>query len=133
VVLIGGATTLVWLHAAAARAPKKASPSARISLDRGYVSVGTIRVSPRKKISVTGASAFRVTAYANQPGEQVEVLYGRVQANKAYPSEHRDPEIVSGGEFSMINEVIDLMEKEQLDPVELRRWSEDMASADGRR
>ncbi|MEP7242675.1 MAG: FecR domain-containing protein [Gammaproteobacteria bacterium] len=75
-------------------------------------------------LTVTGGSAFRITAYSRETGEQVEVLRGHVQAHKAYPSSYSEPDILAGGEMTMINQTIDLMEKETFDPAKLRAWSD---------
>jgi ferric-dicitrate binding protein FerR (iron transport regulator) len=75
-------------------------------------------------LTVTGDSAFRVTAWARESGEQVEVLNGHVQANKAYPSTYNEPDILEAGDMSMVNQTIDLMEKETFDREQLRQWSE---------
>ena len=161
VFLIVGATALVWLHSAG-RGPRALHLTDGTEVFfRGDTRIVAAETDPRSRevrvngdaffrtpeaptslvvrtrllvLTITGASAFRVTAYTKQSGEQVDVLYGRVEASKAYPSVHRDPEILSGGEFTMINDSVDLMEKERFDPAELRRWSEElMASAGGHR
>jgi hypothetical protein len=80
-------------------------------------------------LTVTGDSALRVMAYAKQTGEQVEVLSGHVQAKKSYPSTYSEPDILTGGEMSMVNQTIDLMEKEKFDPAPLRKWSDELIAA----
>jgi ferric-dicitrate binding protein FerR (iron transport regulator) len=80
-------------------------------------------------LTVTGDSALRVKAYWKQTGEQVEVLSGSVQARKSYPSPYSEPDLLTGGEMSMVNQTIDLMEKEKFDPVPLRQWSEDLIAS----
>jgi ferric-dicitrate binding protein FerR (iron transport regulator) len=75
-------------------------------------------------LTVTGETAFRMTAYSRQTGEQVEVLYGHAVAHKAYDSPYAEPDTLTGGEMVMINRTIDLMEKEKFDPAALRAWSE---------
>jgi hypothetical protein len=84
-------------------------------------------------LTVTGDSALRVKAYWKQTGEQVEVLSGHVQAKKSYPSSYSEPDELSGGEMSMVNQTIDLMEKEKFDPAPLRKWSADLIAAASRR
>ena len=79
--------------------------------------------SPLLVLTVTGESAFRITSYANEPGGEVKVLYGHVQAHKAYASAYSEPDILTGGEESMINRTIDFMERETFDAAELRAWS----------
>ena len=80
-------------------------------------------------LTVEGDSAVRVLVSSEKIGEQAEVLYGRVQAAKAYPSRFNDPDVLQAGEMSMINRSIDLMEKEHFDPAELARWSQDVLAA----
>jgi len=80
-------------------------------------------------LTVTGDSALRVKAYWKQTGEQVEVLSGHVQAKKSYPSSYSEPDELTGGEMSMVNQTIDLMEKEKFDPAPLRQWSEDLIAS----
>jgi hypothetical protein len=80
-------------------------------------------------LTVTGDSELRVKAYWKQTGEQVEVLSGHVQAKKSYPSSYSEPDELSGGEMSMVNQTIDLMEKEKFDPAPVRRWSEDLIAS----
>ena len=79
-------------------------------------------------LTVAGGTAFRALVSSEKIGEQVEVLYGRVQAAKAYPSRFNEPDVLEAGEMSMINRSIDLMEKEKFDPSELARWSRDIVA-----
>jgi hypothetical protein len=74
-------------------------------------------------LSVTGPSALRVTAYAKESGEEAQVLYGQVEAKKAYPSHQSEPDTLAGGQEVMINETIDLQEKETANLAQLRSWS----------
>lgn len=80
-------------------------------------------------LTVTGRSAFRMTAYAKEPGEQVEVLYGNVTARKNYPSPYGEADVLTAGQMTMINRNIDLMEKETADLEELRAWSETLVAS----
>lgn len=80
-------------------------------------------------LTVEGTSAFRALVSSEKIGEQAEVLYGRVQAAKAYPSRFNKPDVLEAGEMSMINRSIDLMEKEKFDPTELAQWSADVVAA----
>jgi hypothetical protein len=73
-------------------------------------------------LTAHGPAAFRVTAHSDETGEQVEVLTGTVEARKAYPSPYLVPDTLASGEMSMVNETIDLMEKEKTDPGSLRAW-----------
>ncbi len=75
-------------------------------------------------LTVSGASALRVTARSNETGEEADVLYGRVEAKKAYPSRQSEPDMLGAGEEVMVNETIDLQEKETADLPSLRSWSE---------
>jgi transmembrane sensor len=84
-------------------------------------------------LTVEGESAFRASVSSQRVGEQVEVLSGRVRAAKAYASRFSEPDILVGGEMSMINRSIDLMEKEAFDRAELVRWSNDVVAAAERR
>jgi FecR protein len=80
-------------------------------------------------LTVAGDSALRVKAYWKQTGEQVEVLSGHVQAKKSYPSSYSEADELTSGEMSMVNQTIDLMEKEKFDPAPLHRWSEDLIAS----
>jgi hypothetical protein len=80
-------------------------------------------------LTVSGPSAFRITAHAAQTGEQVEVLSGNIVARKNYPSTYEEPDVLAGGQMTMINRTIDLMEKENFDPSELRSWSSALIAA----
>jgi len=75
-------------------------------------------------LTVDGGSTFRITAYSKQTGEQVEVVHGRMEARKSYPSPYAVPDLLGPGEMVMINRTIDLMEKERTNADEVRRWGE---------
>jgi len=79
-------------------------------------------------LTVEGDTAFRASVSSEKIGEQAEVLSGHVRAAKAYPSRYSEPDDLVGGEMSMINRSIDLMEKEKFDPRELERWTKDVLS-----
>lgn len=66
-------------------------------------------------LEVRGPSTLAVTAWSRETGEQVEVLSGEVIVSKNYPSSYRVPDDLHGGEMSMVNQTIDLMEKETVD------------------
>jgi|SRR6185312_9693017 len=70
-------------------------------------------------LEVRGSSILAITAWSRETGEQVEVLSGEVIVNKNYPSSYRVPDDLHGGEMSMVNETIDLMEKEHVDAAAL--------------
>lgn len=74
-------------------------------------------------LTVTGPSALRVTAFAKESGEEAKVLYGQVEAKKAYRSPQSEPDTLVGGQEVMINETIDLQEKETTNLAQLRSWS----------
>jgi hypothetical protein len=75
------------------------------------------------KLTVTGSSALRVTARSYETGEEADVLYGHAEATKAYSSPQNDPDTLTAGEEVMVNETIDLQEKETADVPRLRSWS----------
>jgi ferric-dicitrate binding protein FerR (iron transport regulator) len=83
-------------------------------------------------LTVEGESAFRASVSSDRIGEQVEVLNGHVRAAKAYASRFNEPDVLVGGEMSMINRSIDLMEKETFDRAELIRWSDSVIGSAGR-
>ena len=80
-------------------------------------------------LKVTGASALRVTARSSETGEEADVLTGHVEATKAYPSRQNEPDTLAAGEEVMVNETIDLQEKETADVPALRSWSEALVAA----
>lgn len=80
-------------------------------------------------LTVTGKSAIRIIAHSHETGEQVDVLYGHVQAKKAYKSHYDVPDELDAGQMVMINITIDLMEKETCDLAELKAWSDAMVAA----
>ncbi len=80
-------------------------------------------------LTVSGASALRVTARSNETGEEADVLYGRVEARKSYPSRQSEPDSLGPGEEVMVNETIDLQEKETTDLPSLRSWSETLMAS----
>jgi len=76
------------------------------------------------RLKVVGSSTLLITARSRETGEQVEVLDGEVIVSKNYPSSYRVPDDLHGGEMSMVNETIDLMEKETVDASSLREIRE---------
>jgi hypothetical protein len=80
-------------------------------------------------LTITGRTALRVTARSHETGEEADVLYGRVEAKKAYPSRQSEPDTLSAGEEVMVNETIDLQEKETADLASLRSWSDSLMAA----
>jgi hypothetical protein len=80
-------------------------------------------------LTVTGRTALRVTARSHETGEEADVLYGHVEAKKAYPSRQNEPDILAAGEEVMVNETIDLQEKETTDLASLRTWSDNLIAS----
>lgn len=75
------------------------------------------------QIMVLGTK-FRLDARAKEPGEEVDVISGRLKVMKSYHSDSdNEPEIIQEGEMVMINRDIDLMEKEKMDGSELKGWN----------
>ena len=80
-------------------------------------------------LKVTGASALRVTARSSETGEEADVLYGQVEATKAYPSKQNEPDMLLAGQEVMVNQTIDLQEKETADVPGLRAWSDALVAS----
>ena len=80
-------------------------------------------------LTVTGRTALRVTARSKETGEEADVLYGHVVATKAYPSRQNEPDTLLAGEEVMVNETIDLQEKETTDLASLRSWSDNLIAS----
>jgi hypothetical protein len=96
------------------------------------VSAGTQPLTIRTRLmvlKVTGASALRVTARSKETGEEADVLSGQVEATKAYPSRQNDPDTLLAGQEVMVNETIDLQEKETADVPSLRSWSDALVAS----
>lgn len=67
-----------------------------------------------------GGAKFHVDASRSRPGEEADLLEGRLRVRKSYHSNtDNEPEELTGGEMVMVNRDIDLMEKEKLSPAEL--------------
>jgi ferric-dicitrate binding protein FerR (iron transport regulator) len=65
------------------------------------------------------ATRLHVDAYASSPGEEVDLLEGKLRVTKSYHSStDNEPEVLMAGDMVMINRDIDLMEKEKLEPAE---------------
>jgi ferric-dicitrate binding protein FerR (iron transport regulator) len=117
-------------------APSSSYPNSReIKIDGEAfvrVSAGAQPLISRSRLmvlKVTGASGLRVTARSNETGEEADVLFGHVEATKAYPSRENEPDILLDGEEVMVNETIDLQEKETADVPGLRSWSDALVTA----
>jgi transmembrane sensor len=78
-----------------------------------------------RNLVLEGAGALRITAFAKDEGESVEVLEGRIHAAKSYTSPDHEPDTLSAGDMVMINRSIDLMEKETFDTSTLLAWRSD--------
>ena len=68
-------------------------------------------------LDTTGAagSRFAVEAVRKQPGEEADLLDGKLRVTKSYHSDtDNEPEELGGGDMVMINREIDLMEKEKM-------------------
>jgi hypothetical protein len=70
-------------------------------------------------LTVSRPARLHMLAWAAEPGEQVEVLEGIVRAEKNYASLNATPDELGAGEMSMVNQSIDLQEKEKLNAKEL--------------
>jgi hypothetical protein len=84
-------------------------------------------------LTVSGASALRVTARSEETGEEADVLYGHVVARKGYPSRQNEPDTLLSGEEVMVNETIDLQEKETAEVPSLRAWSDALMASVARK
>src|SRR5882757_2637330 len=68
---------------------------------------------------------FHVDAFASSAGEEVDLLEGKLKVSKSYHSStDNEVENLVAGEMVMINRDIDLMEKEKLNPAELKALEE---------
>lgn len=69
-------------------------------------------------IQVLG-TRLHIDAFASSPGEEVDLLEGKLKVSKSYHSStDNEVEVLQAGEMVMINRDIDLMEKEKLNPEE---------------
>jgi ferric-dicitrate binding protein FerR (iron transport regulator) len=58
---------------------------------------------------------FAVEAVRKQPGEETDLLDGKLRVTKSYHSDtDNEPEVLGAGDMVMINREIDLMEKEKM-------------------
>jgi transmembrane sensor len=78
----------------------------------------------RIEVQVQGQDArFKVDAYPDKAGEEVDLLSGKLKVMKSYHSDSdNEPETIQTGELVMINRDIDLMEKEKMDGTEMKSW-----------
>ena len=78
------------------------------------------------RLDIPGAAELRHSAHSKEAGEQVQVLCGQVTAHKNYASSHAEPDALTANTMSMVNQSIDLMEKEVFSPGELTNWLTDL-------
>ena len=89
------------------------------------VTAGPFEINTRDlKVEVLLAGGrFHVDAWRSRPGEEVDLLVGRLRVRKSYHSDtDNEAEMLQDGEMVMINHDIDLMEKEKLGPAELDKF-----------
>ncbi|HEV2481515.1 MAG TPA: FecR family protein [Puia sp.] len=118
-----------------------ASPETTISLSKGYGKGNReIQLDGEARFDVTArpnwpmvirtrdlvievlGTRFKVNAFRDKPGEEVDVLTGSLRVRKSYHSDtDNEPEVLKDGDMVMINHDIDLMEKEALSPAELEK------------
>lgn len=73
-------------------------------------------------VELLWAGRFHAEAFQARPGEEIDLLEGRLHVQKSYHSDTDSvPELLDAGEMVMINRDIDLMEKEKLNPAELEK------------
>ena len=81
------------------------------------------------EVAVTGEAVLRETAFAQQTGEQVDLVIGQAVVRKAYKSSYMIPDSLAPGEMAMVNQTIDLMEKEKSEAQPLGDWISAMERA----
>jgi ferric-dicitrate binding protein FerR (iron transport regulator) len=82
----------------------------------------TFVVTTKNLIIQAPAAKFVVDAVRSKPGEEVDLLEGRLKIRKSYHSDLDSvAEDLSSGDMLMINREIDLMEKERMNPDELEK------------
>ena len=82
----------------------------------------TFVVTTKNLIIQAPAAKFVVDAVRSKPGEEVDLLEGRLKIRKSYHSDLDSvAEELSSGDMLMINREIDLMEKERMNPDELEK------------
>jgi transmembrane sensor len=84
---------------------------------------GKIFVVITKNLIIQGpGTKFRVDAVRNRPGEEVDLLEGRLKIRKSYHSDLDSAvEDLNSGDMLMINREIDLMEKEKMNADEVEK------------
>lgn len=79
-------------------------------------------VTTRNLVIVGPGTKFRVDAFRTKPGEEVDLVEGRLTIRKSYHSDlDSTAERLDSGDMLMINRDIDLMEKEKMNPAELEK------------
>jgi hypothetical protein len=73
-------------------------------------------------ILISEPSEFRISGYDADQGQSIEVIKGNVRAAKSYESPWPEPDTLRDHNLYMINDSIDLSEKEKLDNPSLVRW-----------
>jgi hypothetical protein len=79
-------------------------------------------------LTVFGNAEIRITAFSQDSGAQAQVLRGRVVASKAYRSGDSAQDTLGAGEMIMVNQTIDLMEKERDAADTTRHWADELLS-----
>jgi hypothetical protein len=81
-----------------------------------------VQLHTKDLVIEASAGVFRVDANRSSPGEEVDLLEGRMRVAKNYHSDTDSAtEVLGPGEMVMINREIDLMEKEKMSPAEIDR------------
>lgn len=85
----------------------------------------SLTIHTKELTLVSPLASARISAFAKDEGESAEVLNGKVLVQKAYTSKDHEPEVLGQGDMVMINQTIDLMEKETFDTTSLLAWKKD--------
>jgi transmembrane sensor len=82
----------------------------------------TFVVTTKNLLIVGPGTKFRVDAFRTRPGEEVDLVEGRLTIRKSYHSDlDSAAEQLTTGDMLMINREIDLMEKERMNPDEIEK------------
>lgn len=79
------------------------------------------------RLAITGPARVRMVAFANQSGEEVDLLEGHATATKSYASPSPQTDTLDAGDMVMVNQTIDLLEKEHGHPAEVALWRKESA------
>jgi ferric-dicitrate binding protein FerR (iron transport regulator) len=87
---------------------------------------GKMFVVTTKNLVIYGpGTSFRVDAFRTRPGEEVDLLEGKLTIRKSYHSDLDSAvEELTSGDMLMINREIDLMEKEKMSSEEIGKVKE---------